>query len=80
MEVLVYIFDQNDSEDKKGLVREQIWFGSVSAGQVIPTIKEISAIYLGDLSIEKEIKISLISHKDGNSVNLGTDSQTILFS
>ena len=80
LEVLVYIYDLNDDGDKKGLVREQIWFGSVENNQIISTTKETSAIYLGDLSTEKEVKISLIGYKDGNSVNLGTDSKTFLFS
>ncbi|PIZ51244.1 hypothetical protein COY27_04450 [Candidatus Woesearchaeota archaeon CG_4_10_14_0_2_um_filter_33_13] len=79
LEVLVYISDLNDSEDKKGLVREQIWFGLVENDQVIRTTKEVSAIYLGDLLTDKEVKVSLIGYKDGNSINLGTDSKTTSF-
>jgi hypothetical protein len=80
LEILVYIYDQNDSEDKKGLVREQIWFSSVDKNEVVSTTSELSATYLGDLSGNKEVRISLIGYNGGNSINIASDRQTILFS
>ncbi len=78
LELLVYIYDENDDQTKKGLVRDQISVGQLSYGEVKTDTVSVNAYYNGNLAIEKTLKITLIGYIGSSSYNLGSVTENIL--
>jgi hypothetical protein len=80
LELLVYIYGEDDDDSDKGLVREQIQIGQLGVGQKLEETIDISAYYRGDLSGDKTFKLTLIGYYVDKSYNLGSVSTTVIFS
>jgi cytoskeletal protein RodZ len=79
MDILLYIYDIEDNEAKKGLVRDQINLGTINLNQTITATKSVNAFYVGDLSKEKTVKINLIGWVGARSYQLASNSKQALF-
>ncbi|MBW2981035.1 hypothetical protein KY360_06485 [Candidatus Woesearchaeota archaeon] len=79
LELLIYIYDENDDASKKGLVRDQIHLGELGYGESVTDTVAVSAYYTGDLATEKILKLTLIGYMGGESFNLGSVTQDVLF-
>jgi hypothetical protein len=73
--MLVYIYDEDDDDSKKGLVRDQFYV-NYEKGAIT---KSINAYYKGDLSTEKVLRLSLIAYTGGDSYNLEAITANINF-
>ena len=80
LELLVYIYDENDDISKKGLVRDQIQIGELRFRESVTNTVDVNAFYSGNLAAQKTLKITLIGHIAGESYNLGSVTENVLFS
>ncbi|MBW2983823.1 hypothetical protein KY361_01805 [Candidatus Woesearchaeota archaeon] len=80
LELLIYIYDENDDISKKGLVRDQIQIGELRFGESVTDTAGINAFYSGNLAAEKTLKITLMGHISGEGYNLGSVTEDVLFS
>lgn len=79
LELLVYIYDENDDASKKGLVRDQIHLGELGYGESVTDTVSVSAYYSGNLATEKILKLTVIGYMSGESFNLASVTQDVLF-
>jgi hypothetical protein len=80
LELLIHIYDENDHASKKGLVRDQVNIGQLAYKETKTDTASVMAYYKGDISTEKTLKISLIGYISGESYNLGSVTDSVLFS
>ena len=80
LELLVYIYDENDDISKKGLVRDQIQLGELRYGESVTDTVDVNAFYSGNLAAGKTLKITLMGHISGEGYNLGSVTEDVLFS
>ncbi len=79
LELLLFIYDEEDDDSKKGVVRDQIYVGMFDYGETITDTSSVSAYYTGDLETEKIFKATLIGYLSDQSYNLGSVSEEVLF-
>lgn len=80
LELLIYIYDENDDISKKGLVRDQIQIGELRYGESVTDTVDVNAFYSGNFAAGKTLKITLMGHITGEGYNLGSVTEDVLFS
>jgi hypothetical protein len=79
LELLMYIYGDEDDDSQKGLVRDQIHIGQLSIGEKLEETIDVSAYYRGDLTKTKTFKLTLIGYYLDKSYNLGSTQRQLTF-
>lgn len=79
LELLLFIYDDEDDDSKKGVVRDQVRIGALEYGETLTDASSVSAYYMGDLETEKIFKVTLIGYLSDQSYNLGSVFEEVLF-
>ncbi len=79
LDILLYLYDDEDDDSQKGFVRDQVRVGMLQYGEDITETSEVSAYYRGNLDTEKVFKVTLIGYLFDQSYNLGHISDEYLF-
>lgn len=79
-ELFLFVYDENDDDSNKGLVRAQIRIGYLDLGQTIEQKSTVSAFYRGDISTAKTLKLSLVGYLTDQSYTLASDESEAIFS
>ncbi|MFH1641265.1 MAG: hypothetical protein ABIC04_00020 [Nanoarchaeota archaeon] len=79
LELLIYVYDEDDDSSVKGLVKDQISIGQLDYQDTVEDTVSVDAFYNGDISTEKTIKLTLIGYVVGASFNLASVSEEFIF-
>jgi len=79
LDILLYLYDDEDDDSQKGFVRDQVGVGTLNYGEDIIETSAVSAYYRGNLEIEKVFKVTLIGYLLDQSYNLGSVSEEQIF-
>lgn len=79
LDILLYLYDDEDEDSQKGFVRGQVSVGTLNYGESITETSTVSAYYRGNLDVEKVFKVTLIGYLLDQSYNLGSVSEEQIF-